>query len=118
MREFSKVDLGSIQVHKKVLADIAATAIGEIDGIRLVPQDLKDQVLQILGQNNHTGVTVSVDKAGQVSIDVKILVRYGLNIPDVARHTQDVVRSAVEKTVDIVLKDISVNVQGIDRVLA
>ena len=38
-----------------------------------------------------------------------------MNIPDIGRHVQDVVRSMVQKTVDIGLKEINVNIQGIER---
>lgn len=115
MREINKVDLGTVQIHKKVIADIASSALSEIDGVKLVAADIKDQLFEFFGYSSHPGIVVSIDKAGQVSLEVRIVVRYGLSIPDTARLAQDVVRTAVEKTADIHLKDVNVNVQGIQK---
>ena len=111
----NKVDLGSIQIHKKVIADIAAAALGEIDGAQLAPKDLLNQFLEVLGQKKCPGINVTVDKDEQVTIELKVTIRYGINIPDIARQIQDVVRLAVEKTTDIHLREVNVNVQGIER---
>ena len=111
----NKVDLGSIQIHKKVIADIAAAALGEIDGAKLAPKDLLNQFLEVLGQRTCPGIAVTVDKDDQVTIELKVTIRYGINIPDIARQIQDVVRLAVEKTTDIHLREVNVNVQGIER---
>ena len=111
----NKVDLGSIQIHKKVIAEIAAAALGEIDGVHLIPKDFLARFLETLGQRNCQGIEVAVDKNDQVTIELKVIIRYGINIPDVARQIQDVVRLAVEKTTDIHLGEVNVNVQGIER---
>lgn len=111
----NKIDLGSIQIHKKVIGEIAAAALGEIDGVHLAPQDALNRFLEILGQKNCSGIEVAVDKNDQVTIELKVLIRYGINIPDIARQIQDVVRLAIEKTTDIHLREVNVNVQGIER---
>ena len=111
----NKVDLGSIQIHKKVIADISAAALGEIDGVHLAPKDFGNQILELFGQRNSPGIAVTVDKNNQVTIEMKVTVRYGINIPDIARQIQDVVRLAVERTTDVHLREINVNVQGIER---
>lgn len=115
MKEVNKIDLGSIKVHKKVLADIASSAIKDIDGIKLVQQDLTSCLPNLWGARCLPGVVVNVDKNNQVSMEVKVVVRYGLNIQDIARQAQDVIRQAVERTVDIDLKDVNINIQGIER---
>ncbi len=115
MREINKVDLGTVQIHKKVIADIASSALSEIDGVKLIAPDIKNQLFEFFGYSFHPGILVSIDRAGQVSLEARILVRYGLSIPDIARLAQDVVRSAVEKIADIHLKDVHVNVQGIQK---
>ena len=115
MMNDNKIDLGSIQIHKKVLADIAASALAEIDGVRLAPKAVGDQLLESLGQRVSPGITVVLDKNNQVTIELKVYIRYGINIPDIAQQIQDIVRVAIERTTDIQLKEINVNVQGIER---
>ena len=116
MREnSSNIDLGSVQIHKKALADIAATAISDIEGVTPISKDFKDTLLDLIGQKNSPGITVTVDKNNQVSIEVKVVIRYGMNISEIARHIQDAVRVTVERTTDIILREVNVNVQGIER---
>lgn len=115
MSEANKVDLGSIKIHKTVLSEITFSAISEVKGVSLVPKDFFSSVLDIFGMKNFPGISVNVDKNNQVVIEVKVIVDYGVNIPDAARQAQDVVRDAIEKTVDVDLKDVNVNIHGIDR---
>jgi uncharacterized alkaline shock family protein YloU len=115
MKDANKIDLGSIKVHKKVLAEIAESAVQDIDGVDLIQQDIPSVIGSFFGQKSSPGITVNVDKNNQVSLEIKVTVRYGLNIPEIARQTQDAVRTAIEKTVDIDLKDVNVNIQGIER---
>lgn len=115
MKDFNNVDLGSIKIHKKVLAEVAYSAIEEIDGINPIPRSFIRSLADLLGATNYPGISVSIDKNNQVTIEVKIQVRYGISIPDIARQTQNIVQEAIEKTVDIDLKDVNVNIQGIER---
>ena len=114
MREEQKVDYGSIQIHKKVLADIVLSVIHETDGVTLAPQSLFSNLLKVLGRRIYSGIVVSIDKDNDVCIEVRICVRYGVNIPDVSRHLQVTIGDSVEKTTDINLKDVHINIQGIE----
>ncbi|MFP4472267.1 MAG: Asp23/Gls24 family envelope stress response protein [Candidatus Omnitrophota bacterium] len=115
MSQFSKVDLGSIKIHKKVIADIAANALQDIKGIKVEDKSVLSQGLSLFGIRKHPGVSVSVDASSQVVVDVAVWIEYGLSIPEVAARAQDAVREAIEQTVDIDLKDININIQGIER---
>lgn len=115
MIDSNRVDLGSIQIHKKAIADLTFSALSEIEGVSLIPKDAVSKFLEYLGEKKYSGIVVTIDKNSQVSIEVKVCVRYGINIQDIARQIQDAVRTAVERTVDITLKEISVNVHGIER---
>ena len=115
MSQPQEIDLGSVQIHKKAIADIAHSALREIDGVYLVENDFKTTVLDLFGIKGYSGITVAEDDSRQVSVELKLVVRYGLNVPEIAREVQDIVRAAVLKAIDIHLKDVIVNVQGIER---
>jgi len=115
MRNLNGVDLGSVKIHKKVIADIVAAAINEVPGVSLMAKDPLASIKEVLGCRGVTGIKVAIEENGQVNIEVKINVRYGINLPDAARQTQEAVRVAIEKTVDIDLKDVNVSIQGIER---
>ena len=115
MKQPYEIDLGVVHIHKNVVADIVASTVADVDGVSLLPKNFMQSCGELFGQKVVAGVTVSVDENNDVSVDIQVIVRYGMNIPDIGRHIQDVVRSIVQQTVDISLKEINVNIQGIER---
>ncbi len=115
MREENTVDLGAVQMHKKVIGDIAAASLKEISGVSLAQFGIIASIFEAFGYKNYPGVRVTIDKEGLVSIQIRVVVEYGLNIPTVASKVQEVVRAAVERAVDIDLKEINVNIQSVER---
>ncbi|MCK5180659.1 MAG: Asp23/Gls24 family envelope stress response protein [Candidatus Omnitrophica bacterium] len=115
MKKGNTIDLGSVQVHKKVFAEIIASALDEVDGVHLIQENLGNKLVGFFGQKDFPGIDIKVDEGHEVTLELQILVRYGMNIPDAARQVQETIKSAIDKTLDINLKDINVNVQGIER---
>jgi len=115
MRRDNTVDLGVVQIHKKVIGDIAAASIKEVSGAQLATFGIIGAVAEAFGYKNFPSVSVTVDKDHQVSLEIRVIIYYGMNIPVVARQIQDVIQRAVEDAVDINLKEINVNVQAIER---
>ena len=115
MNSDNKVDIGAVQIHKKVIGDIAVSALKDVEGVSLSSFEPMSRFFQLFGYKNFPSVIVNIDKDNQVSVELKVNVRYGMNIADVARHVQDVVRAAVERMMDINLREINVNIQGIER---
>lgn len=115
MNNENKVDLGFVQIHKKVIGDIAVSSLKEVAGVRLATFGVISKVCEWLGRKNYPSVHVTIDPDDQVSVEIKVAIDYGLNVPDVARQIQDVVRAAVERSVDINLKEVNVNIQAIER---
>ena len=115
MSPVNKIDFGSVQVHKQAIAEIVAHAISEIDGVALIPKNPVYQFLEMVGYKTFPGIHVKVSEDEQISIEVKVCVRYGLNISDMARYVQSTIKSVIDKTIDINLKDINVNIQGVER---
>ncbi|MBF0570387.1 MAG: Asp23/Gls24 family envelope stress response protein [Candidatus Omnitrophica bacterium] len=115
MRQDNTVDLGVVQIHKKVIGDIAAASVKEVAGAQLATFGVISYVAEIFGYKNYPAVSVTVDKDHQISIKIRVIIYYGMNIPVIARQIQDVIRQAVEDAVDINLKEINVNVQAVER---
>ena len=115
MRHDNTVDLGVVQIHKKVIGDIAAEAIKEVSGVELATFGVMGSLAEAFGYKNYPSVSVTVDKDAQVSLEIRVIIHYGMNIPMVARQIQDVIQRAVEEAVDVNLREINVNVQAIER---
>jgi len=115
VKQDDKLDCGSVQVHKKVLAELVQSALEGIEGISLVHKNMGDRLSELFGQRKFPGIHIRLDDNGDISLEVKVTVRYGINIPDVARQAQEAIKSALEKAVDVRLKNININVQGMDK---
>ena len=118
MLEDNTVDLGTVEIHKKVIGDIAAGALKDIAGVRLATFGVVGGFFELFGYKNYPGVSVLVDPDGEISLKLRLQVEYGTNIPLVAQHIQELVRGAVAKAVDIELKEINVNIQSVERRVA
>ena len=115
MRPENKVNLGVVQVHTNVIADICSSAIADVEGVTLARNEQFESLLGIVGVRRNTAVDVRVEPNGQVSVVVNVAVRYGMNLSETSRHVQDAVMTAVEKMADINLRDVDVSIQGINR---
>ena len=115
MHQDNTVDLGSCRSIKK------SSAISRPRPLKKFPVSswllLASSVLlpKLLVIKIIPAVSVTVDKDHQVSLEIRVIIYYGMNIPVVARQIQDVIQRAVEDAVDINLKEINVNVQAIER---
>jgi uncharacterized alkaline shock family protein YloU len=114
-REETRTDLGSIRIHKKVIASIAALAAVEIEGVKRVGGNFKSGLLEIIGKKFLPVIDVEISKNEEVRLDIPLVIKYGFNIPEVSSRVQESVRNNLEKMTNLLIKDINVNVQGIER---
>lgn len=113
--EESKTDLGVIKIHKKVIASIASLASMEVEGAKRVGGDLKSSIFELFGKKNQSSIKVDIDKNGEVRLEIPLVIKYGFNLPEVANKVQQNVHNALEKMTNLTIKDIDINVQGIER---
>ncbi len=115
MRQANTVDLGSVQMHKKVIGDIAVAALKEIPGVSLAEFGFLGDIFDIFGHKHYPAVSVRSDKNGALTLNLRVNVEYGLNIPNIASRIQDAVSDAIEKSVEIDDVLINVNIQSVER---
>jgi len=111
----SRTDLGLIRVHKNAIASIASIAALDIPGVKRIGRSLKGRIMEFIGYKGQTEVRVTINKKEEVRIDIPVFIKYGFNIPDIANRVQEDVRLALEKMTSLTIKDININVLGIER---
>ncbi len=114
-REESRTDLGTISIHKNVIASIASLAALEIDGVKRVGGDFKSGLMELIGQKAFSSIKVEINKNEEVSLDIPIIIKYGYNIPEVADKVQENIRNSLEKMTNVSIKEVNINVQGIEK---
>ncbi|MDD4900394.1 MAG: Asp23/Gls24 family envelope stress response protein [Candidatus Omnitrophica bacterium] len=116
-RDESRTDLGNIRIHKNVIASIASLAATEIEGVKTIAKAFKIDILEIFrSSQNLSAIRVEFDKNGEIKLEIPLIVKYGFNIPEVAAAVQENVRNNLEKMTNLTVKDIHINVQGIERI--
>ncbi len=108
-------ELGTIKIHRNSIASIAAIAAGEIDGVKCIGKNFKSGLLDLMGRKNYSAIRVDFDKNGEISLEIPLMVKYNFNIPDVATKVQENARNSLEKMTNLIVKDISINVQAIEK---
>lgn len=110
-----KSELGTIRLHEKVISSIAAIAAKEVEGVAKIGTSLTG-VLHSLLKLNYTGaIEVDIDNNNYVTVTIPIVVHYGYNLPDIASRVQDNVRKMIEKSTDLNIKQIDINIQAVER---
>jgi len=77
MKKDDTIDLGSVQVHRKVFAEIIASAMEGVDGASLIQKNIGNRMFEIFGKRDFPGINIEVDDNHDVTLSLEILVQYG-----------------------------------------
>lgn len=105
---------GRIEVAESAVVTIVREAvIGSYGIVDLAPRSLGSSLVHRLGFGSDArGIDVTVDGA-RVSIDVSVVVEYGLPIFTVASNVMQAVTFHVERTLGMHVQRVNVNVDGL-----
>ena len=105
---------GRIEVFPSAVAAIAGHAATRCYGISgMAGRGLRDGFAELLRRENvDKGVDVVQEDEGLV-IDVYVIVQYGIRISEVAHNLQETVKFEVERSVNVPVVRVNVNVQGV-----
>ena len=110
----NETGLGTIKIADEVVSIIAGLAATEIDGIAGMSGGLVGGIAEMLGRKNFSkGVKVEVGEK-EAAIDLYIIVKYGVRIPDVALAAQENIKRAIETMTGLSVVEVNVHVQGVN----
>lgn len=103
-----------IQIADEVIAIIAGIAAIEVEGIAGMSGSISgDIVAEVLGRKNLSkGVKITVGQK-DVSIDLNMVIEFGVKIPKVALEVQKRVQNAVETMTGLTVTAVNLNITGI-----
>ena len=105
--------LGSIRIADEVVSIIAGLAATEVDGIAGMSGGIAGGIAEMLGRKNFAkGVKVEVGEK-EAAVDLYIIVKYGVRIPDVALAAQENVKQAIETMTGLSVVEANVHVQSV-----
>ncbi|AYF54939.1 Asp23/Gls24 family envelope stress response protein [Clostridium botulinum C] len=108
------IEMGIVKISDEVVEVIAGLAASEIDGIEGMSTTLVGGITQILSgkKNLSKGIKVNVEE-NSATIDLYVVVKYGIKIVDVAKAVQENVKKSVELMTGLNLTAINVYVQNV-----
>ena len=97
-----------------VVAQIAAIAAGEVEGVGVSTGTLGSTLMAYVGvKKNEKKVRVEAVE-NIVHVEMTITVLYGYNIPEVSRLVQEKVKNSVENMTGLSVADVDIRVSAVD----
>ena len=113
LNEFNENN-GSIKISDEVIATIASVAVSEIDGVCGLMGSIAGELAIKFGKKNiNKGIKVTSDDK-EISIDISLIVKYGIRIPEIAWEVQENVKKAVESMSGLNVAKVNVHVAGVE----
>ena len=106
---------GKINISNEVIASIAGIAAAEIEGVAGMAGGVASDIAHKLGvkKNPQKGVKVAVTPEG-ATIDLLIVVEFGVRIPELAWDVQENVKNSVESMTGTNVLAVNVFVEGVN----
>jgi len=109
-------NIGAIKITEDVVAIIAGLAAIDVQGVASMSGGFAGGIAEALGMKNLSkGVKVEVGEK-EASINLYIIVEYGVRIPEVAWNIQEKVKKSVENMTGLIVTEVNIHVQGINMV--
>jgi uncharacterized alkaline shock family protein YloU len=109
-----QIEFGSVKISDDVVAIIAGLAATEVKGVAGMSGGIAGGIAELLGRKNLSkGVKVTIGEK-EVTVDLYIVVEFGVKIPDVAWEVQDKVKKAIETMAGLNVVDVNIHVQGVN----
>ena len=110
----SEENIGNVKISVDVVAKLASIAASEIDGVSGMHKTFVGEVTQkFVKKNLSQGVKVDIDD-GMANIDLYLVVKYGVKIPELAWNVQESVKSTVEEMTGLNVTSVNIHIEGIE----
>ena len=114
MDETKEIVNSSIKISDEVIETIASVAVSEIEGVSSMGTGFVDGIARrITKKSMSAGIKANVND-NSVGVDISIVVKYGVRIPEVAWNVQDAVKKEIELMTGLTVEKVNVKVVGID----
>lgn len=108
------VDVGIVKISDEVVEVIAGLAAADIKGVIGLSSGLVGGITHVLSgkKNLAKGVKVNVGE-DSASIDLNLVVQYGIKISEIAASVQENVKRAVESMTGLVVSGVNIYIQNV-----
>lgn len=106
--------LGDVFISNSVVAEVAGAVASKCYGVvGMAARSRKDGIVSLLKNDTMTkGISINVEDSG-VSVELHIIVEYGININTACKSIVNRVRYTIENTLGLKVNNVSVRVEGV-----
>lgn len=107
-------EYGQIRINNNVIAIIAHETAKKVPGVVELQGSLADGIAGIIGKKTKDkGIRVEKENEELLTIDLTVVLEYGVCIPDICLQLQSAVKTAIEEMTGQSVYSVNVLVQGI-----
>jgi len=108
--------LGTVRIHNNVISVIAHEAADHVPGVIELSGTLVDGIADMIGKGSRDrGIRVAVESENTITVELAVVLEFGVNIPETCGKLQNEVRKSVEDMTGKKVQAVNVSVQGIRR---
>lgn len=105
---------GNIKISDEVISTIATIAVSEVSGVHGMGGTLAGDIVEKFGKKTMTkGVKVTLE-SDEVVLDLNVVLKYGVRIPEIAWNIQENVKKSVESMTGLTVTKVNVRIVGIE----
>lgn len=106
--------LGDIRINHSVVASIVRLAALEVAGVAAVGGGFVDGIAEIFSKKgDERGVRVEEDEVGDYRIEIRVILRFGVELAAVASEVQQRIADQVEKMTSKSVSRVNVVIDGV-----
>ncbi|MGZ0656171.1 Asp23/Gls24 family envelope stress response protein [Coraliomargarita sp. W4R53] len=106
--------LGDIRINHSVVASIVRLAALEVGGVAAVGGGFVDGIAEIFSKKgDERGVRVEEDEVGDYRIEIRVILRFGVELAAVATEMQQRIAEQVEKMTSKSVARVNVIIDGV-----
>ncbi len=105
---------GNVNISDEVISVIASLAASEVKGVFGMAGGIQGGIAELLGKKNLSKGVKLTAVDNDVTVDLSIIVEYGVKIPDVAWELQKKVKNEVEAMTGLNVVCVNISVDGVN----
>ena len=113
----SQSEQGAVKLHEGVVASVVKNATCSVNGvIGLAGHSLSDSIAGLLGTKKKNDSSIKIKLTDEAAtVEVNIIVVYGVNIPALGLEVQTSIINEVKKIAGLNVSQVNVFIQGVEE---
>lgn len=118
MMQTIKNSLGEINISQETIESMVRLNLTDVKGVvgskRTIIKEITDMLMGNINGTDNTSRNIKVEiKENNIFIDLSIIIKYGVRIPDIAWDIQNRIKEELITKIDSDAREINIHIQGI-----